>query len=58
MKTLIYGFGPYKRYKENISEKVIKKLAIDVPEKTNMKELITKFSHSKMERELNFIKNL
>jgi pyrrolidone-carboxylate peptidase len=26
MKILIYGFGPYKKYKENISEKVVRKI--------------------------------
>ncbi|MBW2999114.1 hypothetical protein KY339_00445 [Candidatus Woesearchaeota archaeon] len=26
MKILVYGFGPYKNYKENISEKVVRKI--------------------------------
>ena len=41
-----------------LDEKIIKKLGLKAPDKENMKELITKFSHSKMKREAGFVKNL
>jgi coenzyme F420 hydrogenase subunit beta len=47
-----------KLFHKVLDEKIIKKLVIDAPEKNNAKELIKKFSHSKMEREGSFVKNL
>ncbi|GAG22947.1 unnamed protein product, partial [marine sediment metagenome] len=47
-----------KLFHKVLGEKIIKNLILKAPEKENMKELITKFSHSKMEREVSFMKNL
>ena len=47
-----------KLFHKVLGEKIIKNLVLKAPEKENMKELITKFSHSKMEREVSFMKNL
>ena len=47
-----------KLFHKVLGEKIIKNLVLKAPEKENMKELITKFSHSKMEREASFMKNL
>ncbi len=47
-----------KLFQKVLDEKIIKKLGLKAPDKENMKELITKFSHSKMEREVSFVKNL
>lgn len=47
-----------KLFHKVLGEKIIKNLVLKAPEKENMKELITKFSHSKMEREVSFVKNL
>jgi len=47
-----------KLFRKVLGEKIIKNLVLKAPEKENMKELITKFSHSKMERKVSFMKNL
>lgn len=47
-----------KLFHKVLGDKIIKNLVLKTPEKENMKELITKFSHSKMEREISFVKNL
>jgi len=47
-----------KLFHKVLGEKIIKNLVLKAPEKENMKELITKYSHSKMEREVSFMKNL
>ena len=47
-----------KLFRKVLGEEIIKNLVFKAPEKENMKELITKFSHSKMERKVSFMKNL
>ncbi|MBZ9572159.1 hypothetical protein KJA15_02420 [Patescibacteria group bacterium] len=43
MKLLIYGFGPYKEYEENITEKIIRK----VKNRKNLKKIIFLVSFKK-----------
>jgi len=47
-----------KLFHKVLDDKIIKNLVIEAPEKKNMEELITKFSHSKMERKVSYVKNL
>ena len=36
MRLLIYGFGPYKQFKENITEKIVRRL----PEKKGLRKIV------------------
>ena len=47
-----------KIFENIINDKIIKCLELDVPRKNKMKDLITKFSHSKIKRKEDFMKNL
>ncbi|MFX0027618.1 MAG: Coenzyme F420 hydrogenase/dehydrogenase, beta subunit C-terminal domain [Candidatus Hermodarchaeota archaeon] len=47
-----------KLFRKVLDEKIIKKLELDAPEKNRARDLIKKFSKSKMEREVSFVKNV
>jgi coenzyme F420 hydrogenase subunit beta len=47
-----------KLFRKVLDENIIKSLDLKAPEIENMKQLISKFSHSKMKREVSFVKNL
>ena len=36
MRVLVYGFGPYKQFKSNITQRIVKKL----PRSTNLKKIV------------------
>lgn len=55
MKILIYGFGPFKKYKKNISEEVVKKISgkritnVILPVIPNQKTILSKIKKWKLE---------